>query len=168
MFLSENYILANELVSKMNVNIANVSMIRQKFEDENDLTTIIKMNSCNFIKSNSSKLPQTFQRSINSNTFTDFTNKLPCTWLKEEFNVTEREWFNSKIVTDKVKLYGKEFYVFSEDFIKKVKNRILYVLDKEETQKCYQNNQIEGYIQLSNNKFMTWYDPKVMVQRNKK
>lgn len=165
MFLNKNYILANELVEKMNIQIGNISIYRQKLEDENDLTTIIKMNNCNFIKSNSNKLPQTLKKCISSNTFTDFTNKLPRRWLETEFNVSKREWFNSKIVIEEVKLYRKDFYVFSDDFINKVKNRIVYVLDKEETQICYQKSQIEGFIQLSNNKFMTWYDPKVMKQR---
>lgn len=161
MFLTDNYILSSEFIDRTGIHVAYISKVIKLLEDDNDSTTIIKMNACNFIKSNSGKLPNNIQKAIIKETaikpFYNFSNKLPVHWLKQEYNVTEKEWFKSGIVEDKVTIHGKIFYVFSDDFIRRTKNCICYVLDKEETQKCTQNGQIENSIQLSNNKFMTWY-----------
>jgi hypothetical protein len=157
MFLSSNYILANELVQKMNIHIANISMLRQQFEDCDDFTTLFKMNNCTMIKTNSHKLPRNMIAGIAVNEFTDITNKLPCTFVRTEYEFTEKELTTSEIVIDKVMIAGKEFYVFDRDFVEKVKNKIVYALDALETMECFRKKQIEGYIQVSNNKYLTWY-----------
>lgn len=168
MFLSSNYILGNELVDRMDINIANVSIMSKRFEDENDITTVIKMNNCNFIKSDSPKLPKYIQTGIrelsSQKPFTDFSDKLPCTWFRSEFELSDKDVMNSEMVKDKVKIHGKEFYVFEKSFIDKVHNRICYVLDESDTKDCWNKKQIEGYIKLSKKKYMTWYNPKVIVQ----
>lgn len=160
MFLNKNYILSNELLDKTDISLVKISMLRKQFEDADDFTTIVKMNNCNFIKSDSQKLPKDLRKGIESNEFIDFSNKLPCSWVRDEFQVKEEELFKSGIIINKVVLHKKKFYVFSDDFINKVKNRIPYILNREDTQKCYQKGQIEGYIELSKNKFMTWYNPR--------
>lgn len=160
MFLTKKYILANELVEKMQIKIANISILRKQFEDADDFVTVINMNNCNFIKSTSHKLPNNIQKGISDHKFTDFSNKLPCTWVHNEFSVNEKEWFDSGIVIDKIVICKKKFYVFSDDFISKVNNCVPYVLNKAETEECLRKNQIDGSIQLSKNKFMTWYNPR--------
>ncbi|WXB47921.1 hypothetical protein WCWAEYFT_CDS0219 [Vibrio phage VB_VaC_TDDLMA] len=171
MFLSSNYILGNELVQRMDINIANVSIMSKRFEEENDHTTVIKMNNCNFIKSDSPKLPQYIQKGIQdlslNKPFVDFSDKLPCTWFRSEFELSDKDCINSDIIKDKVKLFGKEFYVFEQSFIDAVKDRICYILDANETKECWNKKQIEGYVQISKKKYMTWYNPKIMVQNQK-
>lgn len=171
MFLSSNYILGNELVERMGINIANVSIMSKRFEDENDHTTVVKMNNCNFIKSDSPKLPKYIQNGIkelkSQSPFVDFSDKLPCTWFRSEFELSDKDCMNSDIIKDKVKVYGKEFYVFDQKFIDAVKDRISYMLDEKETKECWNNKQIEGYVKISKKKYMTWYDPKTIVQNQK-
>lgn len=157
MFLNKKYILANELVQKMGIHIANISMLRNQFEDEDDYATIVKMNNCNFVKSGSPKLPRNISSGISNHTFTDMSNKLPCTFIRTEYEVTERELSKSGLIKGKVKVAGKEFYEFTEEFVQKVKNKIVYTLDKNETMECFSKGQIDGYVQVSNNKFLTWY-----------
>lgn len=157
MFLKKNYILANELVQKMDIHIANISMLRQQYEDQDDMTTMIKMNNCTMIKSNSHKLPNNIKMGIAANEFTDMSNKLPCTFVRTEYEVTERELLNGGVIKGKIKIAGKDFYEFTEEFVKTVKNKIVYTLDKAECMECHSKGQIEGYIQVSKNKFLTWY-----------
>lgn len=157
MFLKKNYILANELVQKMDIHIANISMMRKQFEDADDMTTILKMNNCNFIKTNSHKLPNNIRQGIACNEFTDMSNKLPCTFVRSEYPLTEKDWYASGVVIDKVNIAGKQFYVFSDEFVKTTHNKIVYILDKKETDECYRKGQIDGFIQAAKNKFITWY-----------
>lgn len=157
MFLSKNYVLANELVQKMGIHIANVSMLRKQFEDEDDLSTLLKRNNCTFVKTNSHKLPKNFRDAIAQHEFTDLTNKLPVTFIKDEHPLTEKEWFDSGAVVDKVKVAGKEFYVFSDEFVKTTRRKIVYVLNEKEKNECYEKHQIDGFIPASKNKFITWY-----------
>jgi len=156
MFLNSKYILANELVAKMNIHIANISMFAKQFEDS-DCGTIIKRNNCTFINSKSRYLPHNLEVGIIVNEFTDMSNKLPCTYVREEYPMTEKEMFKSGIVTEKTTICGKQFYVFSDEFVKTMKNKIGYILDAKETKDCTANDQILGSIQLSKNKFFTWY-----------
>lgn len=156
MFLKKNYILANELVNKMGIHIANISMLAKDHEDD-DSGMIIKMNNCTFINTKSPALPNNIQIGIYSNDFTDMTDKLPCTFVKDEYHVTEKELFKSGLVIDKIKVAGKEFFVFAPEFVQKMQYKIGYVLDEEETMYCFSKKQILGYTQLSKNKYFTWY-----------
>lgn len=160
MFLGQNYILANELVEKMGISIANISMLRKQFEEVDDDSSIIKMNNCSFIKKNSSKLPHNILAGIASNEFTDVSNKLPVTWVREEFEITEKEWFKSGLVIDKIKISSKQFYVFDDEFVQTVKGKVTYVLNEQETLDCFNKGLIQGYRQVSKNKFITWYSIK--------
>lgn len=157
MFLNKNYILANELVEKMNINIANISILKKQYEDEDDNTTIVKLNNCSFIKGNSYKLPNNIRIGIDSFEFTDMSDKLPCSYFKSEYGFSDKEIMNSSIVYQKVNVSGKQFYQFDPEFVKKVKNAVMYPLDKKETDECYSKGQIAGYVQMAKNKFLTWY-----------
>ena len=159
MFLNKSYILANELVDQMDINIANISILRNHFENEDDFTTIVKMKNCNFIKKDSTKLPANIKKGIAQYQFTEMYNKLPCSWVNEEFPISDTKWIKSGIVKEKITIKGKQFYVFSDEFITTTHKKIVYMLNKEETEKCTQLNQIEGSIQISNDKFITWYNP---------
>ena len=157
MFLNKNYISSNELVEKMGIHIANISMLRNSLEYDDDITTIVKKGGASFIKKNSYKLPSNIKEGIVNNEFTDISNKLPCPFVKSEYQVSEKELMKSGLVISKEKIAGKDFYVFSDDFVKKVRNKIVYTLNKEETMECFAKKQIDGYIQVSKNKFLTWY-----------
>lgn len=156
MFLSTKYVLANELAQKMGISIANISMLRKEFEEGDDLVTLYKMNNCTFIK-DSHKLPKNLRVGLKQHKFTDMSDKLPCSYVRSEHSLTEKEWFDSGVVIDKVKVAGKEFYVFSADFVKKARRKILYVLNEKEKTQCFEKGQIDGFIQASKNKFITWY-----------
>lgn len=157
MFLHKKYILANELVQKMNVHIANISMLRNQFTDDEDYSTIKKMNNCTMINTNSKKLPNNIMEGIRSNIFTDMSDKLPCTWVRSEHEMSEKELFTSGIAIEKIKIASKDFYVFNKSFVNTMRNKITYILDEKEMIECTNKKQILGHIKLSNNRFFTWY-----------
>ena len=157
MFLPKKFILANELVQKMDIHIANISIIRKELEEQGDSYTIQKLNNCNFVNTKSNKLPQNIRDGIRHNEFTDISNKLPVTYVRSEYPATERELMKSGIVTDKVKIAGKTFYVFADDFVNSVKGCLGYVLNEDEYLQCKSNSTIDGAIQLKNNKYFAWY-----------
>jgi hypothetical protein len=157
MFLSKDYVLANELVQKMEINIANISKLIKDFEYNNFYGDIIKMNNCAFLKKTSHRFPKFIKDGLNNFNFTDISNGLPCRFVQSEYSITERELSKSEIFLEKKKIAKKEFYIFKDDFVQKLKGKIAYTLNKEETEKCHQNGDIQGYIQLSKNKFLTWY-----------
>lgn len=157
MFLNKKYILANELVQKMGIHIANISMLTKQYEDNDDYGHFIKMNNCTFINTKSSVIPHNLEVGILTNQFTDMSDKLPCTWVKMEYGVTEKELFKAGIVTEKVKIAGKDFYVFDKEFVAKMNRKIGYVLNEEETMDCFNKGQILGYTKLAKDKYFTWY-----------
>lgn len=157
MFLHKKYILANELVQKMNIHIANISMLRNKFTDDEDHITIRKMNNCTMINSSSKKLPNNIIEGIRNNIFTDMSDKLPCTWVRSEYDITEKELLISGIADKKIKIASKDFYVFNEKFVNTMRNRIPYILDEKEMVECTNKKQILGHIKLGKNKYFTWY-----------
>lgn len=157
MFLNNNYILANELVEKMDINIANISILKKQFDEEDDDITIVKLNNCSFIKTNSYKLPNNIREGISKFEFTDISNKIPCSFFREEYDISDKEIMNAPITIGKTIIAGKKFYEFDRDFVKQVKNHVLYTLDEKEKNECYAKNQITGFVQMSKNKFLTWY-----------
>ena len=156
MFLNKKYILANELVAKMGIHIANISMLVKEYEDD-DSGAFIKMNNCTFINANDVTLPNNIRTAILTNQFTDMTDKLPCTYVHTEYEISEAELFKSGMVIEKVIIAGKKFYKFAPEFVQKMKYKIGYVLDEAETMDCYRKKQILGYTQLGKNKYFTWY-----------
>ena len=157
MFLSPSYILANELVKKMEIHIANISLLRQEYVKTDDLYTIRKLNNCNFVNAKSHRLPKNIKKGIKEHSFTDVSDKLPVTFTHDEYPVTEREWFKSGVVTKKEKIAGKEFYVFSPDFVKNVTGKIGYVLMEDEYKSCLKSGEIQGGVELKPGKYFTWY-----------
>lgn len=156
MFLNKKYILANELVEKMGIHIANISMLAKHFED-NDYGHVVKMNNCTFINSKSNQLPHNIEVGVWAHKYTDMSDKLPCTFVRTEYGMTEKEMLKADMIIGKVKVAGKDFYQFKPEFIKLVGKNIPYVLDKEDHDYCVAQGQIKGSIQLSKNKFFTWY-----------
>ena len=157
MFLNENYVLSNELVGKMGIHIANISMTRKTLEDQDDLYSIRKMNNCTFINTRAKALPQYIRRGLDAHEFTPMWDKLPVTWVHAEFAVTERELLRAGIVLSRARIAGKNFYVFSPEFVRKMQGNIGYILSEAETQECTLTGDIDGFTQLSADKYFTWY-----------
>lgn len=156
MFLSSKYVLANELIKRMGIGIANISILCKKFQDANN-TTIIKLNSLTFINKDSQTLPKNIYNALNEHTFTDISNKLPCNYVRSEYGITKKDLSNIDAFSDIVDIGGNNFFVFRDEFVKKLRGKIIYILDKEEAIDCYRKGLIEGYDKISNNRYLTWY-----------
>lgn len=147
--LNNKHILSNELVQKMGIHIANISMI--------DSPNILKMGNCNFLSPDDLHLPKNIKTFIRNNEFTVLENMLPTKYAKEELGISEKQMFDTKIVSSIETVAVKKFYKFSDDFISRIKNKVLYILDKDDFSDCLNNNQITDYVKLNNNKYLTMY-----------
>ena len=157
MFLNKDYVLANELVQNMGINIANISKLTKEFEYNDYYGDIIKMNNCTFLKRTSHRFPKNIHEGLHNYSFTDMSNTLPCRWVQSEYRMTEREMKNAKILKEKKKIGKKEFFIFEDWFVEIMRGKMAYTLDKKETLECSKNGDILGFIELSKNKFITWY-----------
>lgn len=147
--LNSNHILANELVQKMGIHIANASMI--------DSPNVIKMGNCNFIEKDDGYLPKNMKKFIRENEFTNLENLLPCKYARDELCISEKNLISSEIVSSVVTIANKDFYKFNDKFVKRVKKKILNVLNKDEFTECLTEELITDYIQLTKNKYLTMY-----------
>jgi hypothetical protein len=141
----------------MNIGMANISILRSQLEYEGDETTLFKMNNCTFIKTNSHRLPKNIRNGIIANNFTDLTDKIYVPYMQTEHGLSKKEVLSLDVCNGITKVGGKDFYVFDKEFVKKVKNKVLYVLAPDECVHCYRKGQIEGFIQVNKRKFLTWY-----------
>lgn len=149
--LSNRHILSNELVQKMDIHIANISMI--------DSPNIEKMGNCNFLLPDDRYLPGNIKKFINANrnTFTNLEGLLPCSFAQDELEISDKQILDSGIASEKVTIYGKHFYRISEDFIKRSNKKVLNVLDQDDFNDCIKRNLLKDYIKISKNKYLTMY-----------
>ena len=82
---------------------------------------------------------------------------LPCKFARDELDVSEKQLMQTGIVEKIVEVSGKQFYKFSDDFVKRIYKKVLYVLDKEDFEDCLKSKSITDYIELSKNKYLTMY-----------
>ena len=159
--------MASELTNHMNISSSNTSALMKKLHSIGDTTSAIKLGVSIFLDKTSINLPNNYKKGISegieNNIFTSMYNMLPYNYVMNEFNITDKE-AKELINDDNIPEFQEELFVdgkrmirFSDDFIQEVKDCVLYALGEEETKECYKNNSIDGYMQLSRNKYITWY-----------
>lgn len=159
-FLTNDFILGNELAEKGNFCVGNISMVKNKLDDKGLTNDIIKMNNCTFVKKNSVNVPLYFKNVMSSNEFTDLTNLLPITYFMEEYRILHtdiKKLKELKFIIEELQISSKMFFRFSDEFVKICENSVMYTLSKKETMECLRTTTIDKYIQLSKNKYLTWY-----------
>lgn len=162
MFLSKDYVLGNELIEKMGIKIGNVSVAHKELEEVGNETDIIKLNNCSFLNKNSTMLPKNLTQGLNQYEFTDISKMLPMSYVLEEFKLNkamlEKLLLESPIFQEKIKISGKNFIKFSDEFINNVSSAIIYVLNEQEKEECLKDESIDGFLKLGSNKYLTWYN----------
>lgn len=147
------YFLANELTDKLGIHIANISMFIKNIKDD-EIDNILKLGNCTFIKKDFNKLPKALLKGVHL--CTELNNVLPRSWFKEDLDVTDKELEKCNIATI-IEIAGRKFYQFTNKFAEEINGKVLYILDKSDTESCSRNGEINGYVQLSKNKFLVWY-----------
>jgi len=162
MFLTKDFILANEIVQKANIHIANISNFLNHLEETNNKAGISKkMGNCSFINNTSPFLPHNIKEYIDGFEYTDMSDKLPSTFLASEFELSSDkilQGFN-KVGYDvhEEVIAGKRFLVFPLNFIEAFEGKTWYILDYEEAVDCFDNEDIEDFFPLYKNKMFCWY-----------
>lgn len=157
MFLKKEYILANELVEKMDMHIANISMLRNELEAKDNYDDLKKVNNCTFINTKSPFLPNNINVALSENTFTDMTDKLPATFLRTEFNLSPEDLEKAGVIEGEVEIAGKKLIQFKPDFVKNVEGSVMYMLSEDEAKECLEDGSIDGMIKITKAKCITWY-----------
>jgi hypothetical protein len=163
MFLNSNYVMASELTQKMDINISNISMIHKKFKDEENYSSIVKMGSSLFIDK-TAELPKYIRLGIDKYDFTDISCMLPSGYVQSEFNLVPKEI--TKLIQDctvsefvgSCRITDKLMIQFSKEFVEKIKDYVVYPLNYNDTIECLINGDIKDCIELTKNKYLTWYD----------
>jgi hypothetical protein len=164
MFLGKEYILGNEISEKLNIHIANISILAKLLEDTDDVK---QYGNCTFIKATSKNLPNNIKEGIRNHKFTDFTGILPLSYFLKEFELNAKQLEKSKITKEifDMKFESKKsktesnsikktFIKFTDEFINEVKGKVLYSLPKNELQENLQY--IDGHIEIGT-KVLVWY-----------
>lgn len=156
MFLDKRYVLGNELAEIGNFHIANISMIVKKFHDNDNYSDAKNLGNCTFINSDA-ELPKHIIKLLHK--CTPMNNKLPMTYLTKELKLNKDKILLAlkDYITSTERIGGKEFVVFTDEFVQIFKDKVHYVLNKSETDEALKNDYIDGFIQLSRNNFLVWY-----------
>lgn len=164
MFLSNNYVLSNELTEKANIHIANISSLIKTLEESRNAAANLafqKMGNCTFLKKDSKLYPMNIRNYLNGYHFTDMSDKIPSTYLRTELGVSYDKIVKAfKVNGIEVKeetISGKRFTVFPKEFANKMKDKTWYVLNVEDYNECLKNGDIDGGISLGKGKYVTWY-----------
>lgn len=130
MFLNKSYVLSAEFAQKLNITINNFS---KWYNANSDLigTDLIKMGECLFFKRNTRLLWKAHAKALETLELTDFTNKLPITWLKREFKF-DPGWASGNGLGNVINVAGKKFFEFDYDFAYKNRYKTWYPMPKEE------------------------------------
>jgi hypothetical protein len=164
MFLSNDYVLSNEIVQKSGIHIANISMgIKTLQESDSKSGSVVKYGNCTFLNKQAKTLPTYLKNYIHNPlwTFTDFSNKLPVTFLQAELGVSFKD-IQSAMKKNGIdvkieEVSGKQFAVFPVEFVEEMRDSTWYILPEDEYLECLKSGDIEGGFAISKSRYFTWY-----------
>lgn len=135
--LTKDFILAKELTTLANIDIANISMLYKDMENNN---AAIKIGRDVYIRKNSPYLPQSIKDYIQKYKFTDLTDSLPVVYFCNELNINKNEFKEFKEIykdnLSEFEVNGKKFVRFSSELKKMLKEQTFYTANKDELIEC--------------------------------
>lgn len=158
MFLSNDFVLGNELHEKMNFSKSVISIARAELADKGFHDTIIKLAGTTAVNINDHRLPKYVQPSKDIS-FTRLTDRLPIAYLRNEVGFDEdtlKRIGGREEVVSNVRLW-----VFEPEFVetihKRNKNTVFCDLTKDEYEKYSKNGSIVSAVKVKNNRYLGWY-----------
>lgn len=130
MFLTKDYILTAEIAKKLNITINNFSPWL-KWRPDLIGTDLIKMGDCTFFKSSIPLLYKSHRAILPELNLTDFTNKVPLTYLKYEYKFNPK-FCETQGLGQVVKVVNKKFFEFNWDFAYKNRRKTWYLMSLKE------------------------------------
>lgn len=153
--LTKDYILSQELAQMLGVHIATFSNWYNDYPDYVDNGLIIKYGNCTFFNKDLPLFVLSRREWIQNNIgkFTDFTNSYPITYLKSEFNFDP---YFSRGYGELFNVCNKNFFKFNEYTAKKIKNKTLYPMNKQELNEYLLDDNVD-YLHVSKNNYIVYY-----------
>jgi len=159
MFIPKGYALSNEIAQKAGISIANFSMLRKDFEDRNIDGVVKKIGNCTFVNTESPMLPKYIKKALDFK-YTPLDNLILISYLISEFKIKREDIlkvfkpYDGKIVT----IAGKKFLKVNDEFYNKLKGKVVTNIKKKDALQCLEDGDIEGYLELSSNNYLVWYE----------
>lgn len=162
MFLSDSYVIANELCEYLGIEQSSVSIYRKQRERANDYLSIVRLSGTSFVNLDSLNLPSQLKVPKEKRNFTSLRNKLPVSYLRDFHELRETDL--KALGGEKISAFKSNFWVFEDSFLQKVipkypnvTRTITYVLPKIESAELLQKGKINGIIPLSSHRDFVWY-----------
>lgn len=150
MFIPKNYIMLNELQSKMKTSNNSLSVLLAYYENSDQ--DIKKLGNTTYIYKYSKFLPDYVKDIIRKNEFTDVTTFLPLGFFKKEITTYRLKKFG-KIT----RIAKKEVLVFNDKFKKIFNNYIVMQLPIKECKELKEKDYIIDYESLTKTIALAWY-----------
>jgi hypothetical protein len=152
----KDFVLGTEIAKIGNFHIANISMTIKEF-GLTEGVDYLKYGGMTLLSKKSLLLPKNVYEPMFSGKVTDLSEYLPFNWFIDQL---ENQTRMIKDRYEVIKIEGKKFIKIIDEQLKEVmfnEKLVKYVADSEELQDLINDNYIEGYIKLSNKKYLTWY-----------
>lgn len=152
-FLTSNYFFADEYTKSKNITNANITNIKRTLDER----SFVDLGNYTFFRKDAELPPELRKYAIGKmgGTF-DFTNHLPCPYVHNELELSEKELYNFNLVNSQETLFGKKFYKLSEFFDDK-RDKVFYTLLKDDFVNTISEHPDLEYLKIHNNKLLTWY-----------
>ena len=155
MFLTKDYILTYEFAKKLNITINNFSPWL-KWRPDLVGTDLIKLGECVFFKKSIPLLGRSFRLKLPELELTDFTNKIPITYLKSEYKFNPK-FCESHGLGKVIDVCGKKFFEFDWDFAYKNRRKIWYLMSLKEYEDYEKTEGPLQHFQVSRDYLVTLY-----------
>lgn len=130
MFLTKDYILSAEFAKKLGITINNFSPW-VKWRPDLLGTDLLKLGECLFFKKNCPLLGRTYTLAAQELELTDFTNKIPLTYLKAEYKFNP-DYCEKSGLGKIIEIAGKKFFEFDYNFAYKNRRKTWYLMELDE------------------------------------
>lgn len=162
MFLSDSYVIGNELCEYLGINQSCLSTYRKEREEQEDFTSAIRLSGTVFINLDSPHLHDYLRVPKSARNFTSLKNMLPVSYLRDFHELREKDL--KSIGGEKINIFKNIFWVFKDSFINEVTPKrpnvtrtVTYVLPKLESIKLLKEGKIQGIIPLSSHRDFVYY-----------
>ena len=155
MFLTKDYIYQREFAFKRGVSINNLSNLFKMHPEAYDNLDIVRLGISLFFRKTSKMLGPVYSQLAKNNQYTDFSNKLVCSYLKHEYqcNIPFLESQNYGKVID---VCGIKVFEFNDDFVKRF-DGVWYSMNRKELNELLEEMNDLDYFQVNKNQFIVNY-----------
>ena len=155
MFLTKDYIYQKEFTTKRGVSINNLSNLFKAHPEAYDNLDIVRLGINLFFRKTSRMLGPVYGTLARSEKYTDFSNKLVCSYLKHEYQCSI-PFLESQKYGKTIDICGTKVFEFNEEFVKKY-DKTWYSMCRRDLRELLLEMPDLDYFQVDKNQFIVSY-----------